>query len=101
MQYAHRCAGATVSTFLMTDRKLQKWCRCSHALLLARSDIDHSAFSKLHKCIQLPFQLFLKQYPRLLTTRTYTGAMPLHLAISRGNVAVCDILKFQFLLYWP
>ena len=96
MQHWRRCAGATVPTFLVTNRKLQKWCRCSHAALLARSDNDHIGIPKPHKCIRLSFQLFLKQYPRLLATRTYTAAMPLHLAVSRGNVAVCDILKFHF-----
>ena len=34
-------------------------------------------------------QLFLEQYPRLVATRTFSGAMPLHLAISRGRMAVC------------
>lgn len=34
-------------------------------------------------------QIFLEKYPRLVATRTYSGAMPLHLAISRGRMGVC------------
>ena len=35
----------------------------------------------------------MKQFPGLITARTYTGATALHLAVSRGNVAVCDICE--------
>merc|ERR1719201_1883597 len=70
-------------------RYREKYGRTALHLWCDRADIsvDESESAKV-------VQLLMKQFPGLITARTYTGATALPLAVSRGNVAaVKELMK--------